>query len=350
MERCNVACDWLARLAQDTGKRRQYDLHNLAYADVRTRFGLTAQAAVRCIAKVADAYKVGERSETRTFRRYAAQPHDARILRFLPGQDAVSIWTLAGRVVVPFAFGVRQRELLRGQKGECDLMLVHGKWLLTATCEVEDVALFVPVDVRGHDMGVVNLLVDDMGVTYTGDRVERVRRRHAACRRALQKLGTRSAKRALRRASGKQARFQRHISHCISKAVVADAERGRCAVALEDIRDRVKVQRRQRARLHNSGFHELRCLIGYKAKLKGVPVVLVDPRNTSRTCPACACVDKRNRKTRDEFACLQCGFAGPADHVAATSIRSRGLVATGLVMASEVPTAVPVSHEESRLL
>lgn len=353
LERCNAACDWLAQAGADAKVTRQYDLHRIGYADMRSRFGLTAQAAVRCIAKVADAYKVGDKDEPRSFRRHAAQPYDARILRFLPGQDAVSIWTLAGRIIVPFACGARQRELLRGQKGECDLMLVRGKWLLATTCEVENVAPFAPADVRGHDMGVVNLLVDDRGATYTGEQVERVRRRHHSRRRALQKLGTRSAKRALRRASGKQARFQRHTSHCISKAVVASAERGRSAVALEDlegIRDRVKVQRRQRARLHNWGFHELRTLIEYKALLRGVPVVLVDPRNTSRTCPACGCVDKRNRKTRDDFACIGCGFAGPADHVAAINIRSRGLVATGLVMTPEVATARAVSHEESRLL
>jgi len=49
LERCNAACDWLATLAHDGGIRRQYDLHHAAYADIRTRFGLTAQAAVRLL-------------------------------------------------------------------------------------------------------------------------------------------------------------------------------------------------------------------------------------------------------------------------------------------------------------
>jgi hypothetical protein len=54
LERCNAGCNWLAGLAADTKTRRQFDLHKLAYAALRARFGLYSQAVVRCIAKVAD--------------------------------------------------------------------------------------------------------------------------------------------------------------------------------------------------------------------------------------------------------------------------------------------------------
>ncbi|MER3402668.1 MAG: transposase, partial [Armatimonadota bacterium] len=67
--------------------------------------------------------------------------------------------------------------------------------------------------------------------------------------------------------------------------------------------------------------HQLRSFIEYKARLAGVPVVIVDPRNTSRTCPACGHVAKANRPTQAEFRCVECGFAGPADAIAAENIR-----------------------------
>jgi len=93
----------------------------------------------------------------------------------------------------------------------------------------------------------------------------------------LQKVGTRSAKRALRRVSGRQARFQRHTNHCLSKTILADAERGRCFVVLEDLGGndgyRVKARKHQRARMANWGFYQLRQMIEYKAALKGVAVV-----------------------------------------------------------------------------
>ena len=77
---------------------------------------------------------------------------------------------------------------------------------------------------------------------------------------------------------------------------------------------------------HAWGFHQLRSFIEYKAKLSGVLVVLVDLRSTSRTCPSCGCVDANNRRTRDDFQCVRCGFAGPDDHVAAVNIAAKGHV------------------------
>src|SRR5271166_231897 len=352
LERCNAACDWLAGLAADTKTRRQFDLHKLAYGDMRSKFGLSAQATVRSIAKVADSLKAGNKKTRRTFEKHAAQPYDERIFRFLPGKDAISIWTLAGRQRIEFACGDRQRELMKTAKGQVDLMFVRGKWMLAATCEADEAPLVGAVDAIGIDLGIVNLAVNDSGKSYTGAQIDDVRRRQHSRRRALQKVGTRSAKRALRRASGKQARFQRHTNHVLSKAVVADAERGQSLIALEDlqgIRGRVQVKRHQRARMANWGFHQLRSMIAYKAMLVGVAVVFVDPRNTSRGCSCCGLVDKRNRPSRDKFECIGCGFAAPADHNAARNIWQRGLRARNFVMAFQ-GTRSTLSPEESRLL
>jgi hypothetical protein len=51
---CCLQRDFAAWLCGWTS--RQYDLHKLLYANTCKVFELTAQAAVRCIAKVADAY------------------------------------------------------------------------------------------------------------------------------------------------------------------------------------------------------------------------------------------------------------------------------------------------------
>ena len=42
-------------------------------------------------------------------------------------------------------------------------MLVRGKWMLAATCDADEAPAYVPVDVRGIDYGVVNIVVDDLG-------------------------------------------------------------------------------------------------------------------------------------------------------------------------------------------
>jgi hypothetical protein len=84
-------------------------LHKLAYADLRQRFELTFQAAVRCIAKVADAFKVNRKIAPR-FRKDAAQPYDDRI-------ETVSLWTVSGRLKARFTAGEQQKALLTYRKG-----------------------------------------------------------------------------------------------------------------------------------------------------------------------------------------------------------------------------------------
>lgn len=321
LERCNQACDYLSARGFEAGKTRQFDLHKLAYAEVRAMYGLTAQAAVRCIAKVADAYKDG-RDGQRTFRRRAAQPYDDRIFRFLPN-DMVSIWTLAGRQKIAFVCGPRQRALLAFRKGEVDLMLVRGRWYLACVCDVPDPDEIGIEGVLGVDFGVVNLAFDSDGKSYTGAGVDLARRKFAHRRRNLQRKKTRAARRKLNQMKGREARFRRHTNHEISKAIVATAQRLSFGIALENlhgIRRRIKARRKQRARLHGWGFFQLRQFVTYKAALAGVPVVLVDPRHTSQTCPECGTIDRKNRPSRDAFCCASCGFSAPADHVAAINI------------------------------
>jgi len=87
------------------------------------------------------------------------------------------------------------------------------------------------------------------------------------------------------------------------------------------IRMRITVPRLRRATLSSWSFNQLRSFIAYKAEREGVTAVLVDPWNTSRTCPECGTIDKRNRKSQRLFSCVSCGFAGLADHIAAENIR-----------------------------
>jgi IS605 OrfB family transposase len=107
---------------------------------------------------------------------------------------------------------------------------------------------------------------------------------------------------------------------------VAKAKDTRSGIALEDlkgIRESITVRKAQRRQHTSWAFDQLRRFIEYKAKLNGVPVVFVDPRNTSRECPKCGYTSKSNRKTQSGFVCNSCGFAGLADYVAALNIKRR---------------------------
>jgi putative transposase len=55
----------------------------------------------------------------------------------------------------------------------------------------------------------------------------------------------------------------------------------------------------------------------------GIPVLFVDPKYTSKGCPACGTIDDKNRTNQATFSCISCRHAGHADVIAARDIRCR---------------------------
>ncbi len=323
----NAACDWLSAYAFETKTFGQYALHQVAYAGCREQFGaLSSQVVVRCIAKVADAYKV-DRETLRTFQPLGAIAYDARILSWR--DDVASIWTVDGRQRIPVVCGERQRELLTYERRETDLVLCNGRYYLFVTV---DVPAAEEREVRGWlgvDVGVVNIATTSDGANYAGKALNATRARANRLRRRLQQTGTKSAKRLLKKRRSKEARFARHVNHCISKQIVTAAERTARGIALENlegIRARIRASRSQRRVLHSWAFGDLQEKIAYKARLAGLPICYVDPRNSSRECRVCGHTEKANRKTRDLFACRACGHSADADANAACVIAGRAAV------------------------
>jgi len=74
----------------------------------------------------------------------------------------------------------------------------------------------------------------------------------------------------------------------------------------------------------DQGWFEFRRQLEYKQAWRGGIVVAVNPRNTSRTCPACGYVAKENRATQSRFECVECGHTAHADVNAAINIQAAG--------------------------
>lgn len=328
LETANGACNQISDLAWDAQSFGQFQIHKLAYYEIKSAFDLSAQLIVRCIAKVCDAYKLDKKTK-RTFKPLGSIPYDLRILSWKMDKSLVSIWTVTGREKIPFVCGDYHRAMLVNQRGESDLCLIDGNFYLFTTCDIDEPTIDDVDDFLGVDMGVANIAVDSDRAIHQGKTVKKVRYRHRQLRTKLQKKGTHSSRRRLRKLAGKERRFATWINHNISKEIVAKAKDTHRGIAIEElggIRDRVTVRKSQRATLSSWSFFQLRSFIEYKAKRAGVKVVAVDPRNTSRTCPCCGHVDKANRKTQDKFLCVDCGFSGLADYIAAVNIRSRANV------------------------
>lgn len=257
LETANAACNFISAQAFEAQVFHRYGMQNLTYYATRARFGLSAQMVIRCLAKVADAYRLDQRTP-RTFKPLGSIAYDDRILSWYTARTEVSIWTVNGRQTVPFGAGERQRELLQARQGETDLVFFNGMFFLLATCEIPDPEPRDVVEALGVDLGVTNIATTSDGEVLTSEPVERNRQRQQRLRSDLQARGSLSSKRHLRKLAGRQRRFQKDINHQLSKRLVATAQRTNRAIALEDlthIRARTRARGAdQRARHSNWSF------------------------------------------------------------------------------------------------
>jgi putative transposase len=335
MRAFNAACNAVAAVAFQEQSANKFALQKLVYGKLRSDYGLPAQLAIRAISKVSEVSK-RDKSVKSAFRPEGAMVYDPRVMSF-KDVNTVSLLTLQGRVLLPFWVGGYQEARMGAIKGQADLVWRQGVFYLAVTLDMPERPPEIPQATLGVDLGIVNLATDSDGQTFSGEVVDTVRQKMTTLRAALQKKGTRSATRHLKRLGQHEQRFRLNTNHVISKQLVAKAKQSHRGIALEDlrhIRSRTDgtVRRSQRQRHTSWAFAQLRAFISYKAAMAGVCLHLVDPRDTSRTCSICGHCEKANRKSQAEFVCQSCGYAALADWNAAINI-SKATVKTPIVAA-----------------
>ena len=292
--------------------------------------------AVRAIGKVAESYSARKMRDTlHFFKPHGAIIYDQRNLT-VKSIDTVSILTLDGRILVSmstceyFSSIINKSTRIHGQS---DLGYINGKFYLFLVVECPDKSQNTCNGFLGIDLGIVKIATTSDGKYFSGEKIKNLRRRHFKLRQKLQSKGTKSAKRRLKLRRRKESRFAKDVNHCISKKLVEAAKGTNRAIVLEDlkgIRERVKkctrktVNKTMRQTLSSWSFYQLRQFIEYKARSAGVPVIYVNPQNTSRKCSKCWHVDKKNRRDQENFVCVRCGNSMNADINAAINIANRG--------------------------
>ncbi len=323
----NHTCDEISQMAWEKKTFNQVKLHHLVYHRIKQSSKLSAQVIVRAIAKVSDAYKL-DRKMLRRFKPLGAIAYDSRILSYNINARTVSIWAINGRIKgLPFV--CHNEKLLPYIKGEADLVTKKGKWYLFQAVEVPEEKVRDVEDFIGVDFGLVNIATLSTGERMSGKKLELYRIKRQSVRSSLQSKGTKNSKRVLKRLSGRERRTAEIVNHTIAKRIVKQAKEQNKGIALEELKGIRKSANNKgkafRSRIGRWNFSDLRAKIKYKARLSGIPVVLVPPAYTSQMCSQCLHLGSRNGES---FQCSHCGLVDHADLNGAKNIRLVGLSVT----------------------
>jgi len=255
----------------------------------------------------------------------------------------VRLSTTGGRQTIPFHVPVHAAKYAGLPVLTADLLSKHGRWYLHVvvtlpTPDVEPIAAVV-----GCDLGITRAAVTSDNRFHGQRRWRALEARDFRLRRALQKKGTRSAKRHLKKLSGRTGRRRRDHDHVVSRRIV-DGLPGGAVLAVENltnIRSRVKARRANggQRRLHAWSFASLRAMLTYKAEERGIRVEGIDPRHTSQTCSRCGFVSRANRRSQAAFYCRSCGFQLNADLNGSRNIAAKLLAGRATSMTGGVPSS-----------
>jgi len=335
-------------------------IQNIVYEDLRSKFGLAANLAVRACARVGANRKTAKvkGKPIKSFRPTSAD-YDARIFSFWEEDWAVSLTTVDGRERIKLNAGNYQRGKLKGQKPTSAQLCKHRDHQYYIHIQIKDEAP-TPIkstrvattegtsathslnNVIGIDFGRTDIAVTSNGDKWDGKQLTKTRDRYARTRSSLQRSAStrtratrRRARQILVRLSGRERRFQTWLNHNISKFIILSALTNNCLVAIEDltgIRERTNTQPRtalERRRSNSWSFFQLRTFLEYKGLQFGVEVVAISPRYTSRTCHKCLHIhpdpDKSYRSGK-RFKCGHCGWKGDADANGSQVIKLVGIV------------------------
>ena len=167
------------------------------------------------------------------------------------------------------------------------------KWYICFSVETPDAVLaerpFTPV---GIDLGLTNLVALSSGETVPtpqhANRTASAMRvaQRAVARKVRHSKRQRKAKLRAARLSARIAGQRRDFAHKLSRSLVDRFSH----IALEDLNIAGLARGMLAKTVHNAAWTQLVGFITYKAESAGSVVKLVDPRDTSQTCPKCGTI------------------------------------------------------------
>jgi len=240
----------------------------------------------------------------------------------------VSLARVAGRVEMGVTVPKHAQQYIGGNVCSADLCFHHGGYFLHIVVSLPAPVVAPSQEVLGVDLGVNRPAVTSTGALLGERRWKEQERRIFRLRRTLQKKGSKSATRHLKKLSGHLCRQRKDHDHVLSKRSIQHASPG-STIVLENLTnsgERVTHRKGEgQRRMHSWSFAQFQSFTGYKAEARGMHVEKIDPRHTSQTCSHCGYQARTHRRSQSLFLCRACGYCLNADLNASYNIRDKHL-------------------------
>jgi putative transposase len=189
----------------------------------------------------------------------------------------------------------------------------------------------------GADARVIAVDINENTIVYGNDDfIERfetnegiIRTRYFLKRRRIQSKirGKGLRARLLGKYRGRERHRVREIYHRAAKEIIDKAKKiGAMVIVMEDLRRlnrKDKDSKELNGRIHRWSYRRFQQILEYQAKLHGLNVKYVDPRNTSRICPVCGSELEESSNGRRIRRCQKCGLEEDRDVIAVRNLTRR---------------------------
>ena len=348
-----AACNAVCRVGGEQQITNGVALHHATYYPTQANYptlvsDLLVQARVKATEAVKSASTLQKAGRTVGMPQSDACPprYNLHTSNVAWESQTVRMSTTGGRQTIPFAVPDYGAHYAGYPVDTADLINRDGIWWLHIVVTVPAPDVEPTDEVVGVDLGIAQPAVTSNNRFLGKPAWKAIEGRLFYLKRQLQRKGTRSAKRHLRKVKGTQARFRRDCDHVLSSQIVQSAQPGATIVRenLTDIRKRSKLRKQTKTsrRVHSWSFAQIKSFVAYKAEGRGCTVVGVDPRHTSQTCSCCGHVARNNRRSRGRFVCRVCGFELHADLNAARNIAAKYHASGGTSPAGGLPVNQPI--------
>jgi len=320
--------------------RNNIKLHPFVYYDLRD-IGLTAQLSISCIKQACGMIK---KAKSKPFiKKTSIRYNQPRSFSFK--NNILSISTIEGRVKIPIKipnYALKYFELWDIRESLLTKSKDKYYFIFTFSQESPE-ASNQHFEVLGVDLGVNKLAVTSKK-QFFGKNIKQLRVRHDKLISQLQSKCTKSAKRRLKKISGRWRRFMRLQNHNISKAIVESLKSGD-VVVMEDLKGIRKTVRYNKW-VHKWAFFQLQKFIEYKALANEIRVVYINPAYTSKICNRCNSLNTKRHS--GFFECLSCFHSIDSDLNASRNIAKRYMRNMSLASVT-MPHISSVDYEGSLL-